>query len=419
MKGDPQSMLPPRKHFRHIKDLPQLSRWEKWKLHPVEREFAFRANDYYLRLIDWKDANDPLRKLVIPQVGELGDRGELDPSRERDYTVLPGMQHKYPKTALLLLAETCDSYCRYCFRKRLTLRRSEEIARDTREALEYIRTTKAISNVLLTGGDPLTLATSKLASTIRELMEIEHVRIVRIGSKIPAFNPFRILEDPQLLTLFDEFRRSCKRVYLMAHFTHPRELTQPALDAIQMCLDHGVIVTNQCPLVRGINDDEEVLAELFSRLTAAGAPPYYLFIGRPTRGNALFEVPVVRAWQLHQMAMSRVSGLARRARLVMSHHLGKIEVAAVTENRIILRYHRAARHEDNGRVLICRRRDDAIWLDDLEVVESASLGRTLHKEHAVKQHPSRHDQPQGSNQAIKPATPRFHSARQSLFGQGD
>lgn len=363
----------PKHHYRHLKDVPQLTDEEVQALSNVETEYAFRVNDYYLGLVDWDNPEDPLRKLVIPQVAELDDWGELDASREADYTVARGTQHKYPHTALLLVAETCDSYCRYCFRKRLTMRKSDEIAVDVREGIEYIAAHPEITNVLLTGGDPMTLATGRLEKIIGSLREIEHVNIIRIGTKVLAFNPFRFLEDQRLLEMLDRYSTPEKRIYIMSHFSHPREITEPAVKAVNELLTRGVIITNQCPLIHGVNDDSDTLARLYRKLSSIGVPPYYLFQGRPTRGNAIFEVPIVQAWKMFQEALTQVSGLGRRARLAMSHHTGKIEIMGVDERHIFLRYHRAADPADNGRILVCERDDLAVWLDDLTILQDIRL----------------------------------------------
>lgn len=367
-------MHAPTRHYRHIRKLPHLSEEEKQTLSRVEGEFAFRANDYYLQLIDWDDPDDPIRRLIIPTEGELRDWGTLDPSRESDYTVANGTQHKYTHTALILAAETCDSYCRYCFRKRLTMRRGEEVMNDVRGGIEYIRAHPEVDNVLLTGGDPLTLATNKLRRIIERLREIDHVGIIRIGTKVLAFNPYRILDDPKLIELIEAYSWREKRIYVMSHFAHPRELTEPAVEAVDRLLKAGAIIANQCPLIAGVNDDAEVLVELFNRLSMTGATPYYLFQGRPTKGNAIFEVPIVRASRIFNEAFEGTSGLGRRPRLTMSHHTGKIEIVGYDESQIYLRYHRAAHEENKGRFLICHRDDRAIWFDDLDVVHTFKPG---------------------------------------------
>ena len=217
---------------------------------------------------------------------------------------------------------------------------------DVSAGLDYIRTHPEISNVLLTGGDPLLMSTRRLREILEALAEIDHVRIVRIGSKMPAFDPWRLRRDPELQRLLASHPRDGQRLYLMAHFDHPRELTAEALAELEAYAAAGVTAVNQCPLVRGINDDPVVLAELWSRLSYAGCPPYYLFQGRPSEGNAPYEIPIVAGWRIFQQALCSGSGLARRAKFVMSHATGKIEILAIDHWNIYLRYHQAKNPAD-------------------------------------------------------------------------
>jgi L-lysine 2,3-aminomutase len=152
----------------------------------------------------------------------------------------------------------------------------------------------------------------------------------------------------------------------MAHFDHPRELTDVAIEGIDCFIRNGVICVNQCPLIKGVNDDPEVLATLFRRLSFVGCPPYYLFQGRPAAGNAPYEVPIVPGWRIFSEALRHGSGLARRARYVMSHETGKIEILAVDDGHIYLRYHRAKHPALRGQFMIYERNDEAYWLDELE-----------------------------------------------------
>ncbi len=355
------------RYITNIDKIDGLSPAERRALAPVADRYAFRLNDYYLDLIDWSDPDDPIRQLVIPRGEELEDYGELDASDEAANTVARGVQHKYADTALLLCNEVCGAYCRYCFRKRLFMNDNDEANNDVSAGLDYIRKHPEISNVLLTGGDPLLMSTRRIAETLEGLAGIEHVRIVRIGSKMPAFDPWRLRRDPELQEVLRDHPQDRQRIYLMAHFDHPRELTAEALAELEAYHAAGVTTVNQCPLIRGVNDRPEVLAELWSRLSYAGCPPYYLFQGRPTEGNAPYEIPIVEGWKIFQQALSRGSGLARRTRFVMSHATGKIEILAVDRERIYLRYHQAKDPGDLGRFLVAERDDEAGWLDDLRV----------------------------------------------------
>ncbi|MCY4026918.1 MAG: 4Fe-4S cluster-binding domain-containing protein [Acidobacteria bacterium] len=361
------------KYVRRLDQVPEIPADVRTRLQPVTQEYVFRANDYYLGLIDWNDPDDPIRQLIIPREEELNDWGRLDASNEQAVTVARGVQHKYFDTVLLLCNEVCGAYCRYCFRKRLFMDDNDEVTNDVSAGLAYVAAHPEVSNVLLTGGDPLLMSTRRLVEIFEALRAIDHVRIIRLGSKMPAFDPWRVLRDEELQAAFRKYSTPERRIYLMAHFDHPRELTGPAVEGIDACLRNGVICVNQCPLIRGVNDDAATLAEMYSRLSYIGCPPYYLFQGRPTAGNEPYEVPIVRGWHIFQEALRRGSGLARRAKYCMSHASGKVEIVGVDNERIYLRYHQAKDPANLGRFFVRSRDDRASWLDDLIPVEEPLL----------------------------------------------
>ena len=330
----------------------------------VTEKFPFRSNEYYLSLIDWKDGHDPLRRIVIPDSRELNIGGIADPSCEKDYTKKPGLQHKYDQTGLLLLTDVCGGICRFCFRKRLFMSCERETVKDVSANIEYIREHTEITNVLLTGGDPLTLETRRLEAILRELREIPHVNIIRIGSKMLAYNPYRILNDQNLLYILSRYSTPEKRIYLMAHFNHPRELTGVSIRAAEGLQRAGVIVVNQTPILNGINDEPEILTTLFRKLSFAGISPYYVFQCRPTTGNHLFQVPVEQSYEILQKSWQACSGLAKRARFVMSHATGKIEIVGRTAEHVFMRYHQAAEKADIGKFMIFPADPLARWFDD-------------------------------------------------------
>jgi len=354
------------KYILNIDRIQQLSDTEKAKLKEVSKRYVFRANDYYLSLIDWDDPNDPIRQLVIPQERELEDWGKLDASNEQAVTVAPGVQHKYGTTTLLLVNEVCGAYCRYCFRKRLFMNDNDEVVYDISKGLEYIREHPEVSNVLLTGGDPLILQTPKLEKIFQQLREIDHLKIIRLGTKMPAFNPFRFINDDALMDLISKYSLPDKRIYFICHFDHPKELTDECLEGLARIQAAGAICVNQNPIIRGISDDPKVMSELWNRLSYAGVPQYYVFQGRPTAGNEPFEVPIVEAYFKIEEAKKMSSGLAKRPKYTMSHDSGKVEILAVDDHSIYLKYHRAKEKKDEQRFLICERNDDAYWLNQLK-----------------------------------------------------
>ena len=243
------------RYIRRIEQIPEIPPELAARLKLVIERYVFRANDYYLRLIDWQDAKDPIMRLIIPLEEELRDWGRLDASNEAAVTPVRGVQHKYTDTVLLLCNEVCGAYCRYCFRKRLFMDENDEVTKDISEGLSYIASHPEVTNVLLTGGDPLLMSTRRLVEIFEALREFDHVRIIRIGSKMPAFDPWRVQNDQKLLAAFRKYSTPEKRIYLMAHFDHPRELTGPAIAGIDACIKNGVVCVNQWELYRIVTNN--------------------------------------------------------------------------------------------------------------------------------------------------------------------
>jgi len=361
------------KYLTKLEQIPQLSDAEREDLEKVNEQFIFRSNEYYQSLIDWDDPDDPIRRIVVPDVKELDDWGQLDASNEEKYTKVKGLEHKYTSTALLLVNEVCAAYCRFCFRKRLFMDENEEVTKDISEGLEYIREHPEVSNVLLTGGDPMIMSTSKLGPIIKSIREVDHVKIIRIGTKIPAFNPYRIINDPSLHEMIRTYSTDEKKIYIMAHFNHPKELTPVAVKGLNMLMQSGAVVVNQTPIIKGVNDDPEVLAELFNRLSFIGVPPYYVFLCRPTLGNEPFAISIENGYKIFEQARSKCSGLAKRAKLVMSHETGKVEVVGMSKGQVFLKYSRSANVENDAKFLVFDSNPDAYWLDDYEEAQMEFL----------------------------------------------
>jgi KamA family protein len=352
------------KYITKLYHISQLSAAEQEELKEVGKKFVFRSNEYYQSLIDWDDPNDPIRRIVVPANEELNDWGKLDVSDEGAYTVVAGLEHKYRETALLLVNDVCGAYCRFCFRKRLFMSDNNEAVRDITDGLEYIKQHGEVTNVLLTGGDPLILSTEKLESIISRIRKVDHVKIIRIGTKIPAHNPYRIINDPSLLKMIEMHSTDLKKIYIMTHFNHPKELTEVAITSLNMLQKVGAVTTNQTPLIRGINDDPSTLAALLNLLSFIGVPAYYIFQCRPTLGNKPYSVPLEEAYSIFAQAHASCSGLAKRARFVMSHTTGKIEVVGLTDEKIFMRYHQAACPDNASRFLVFQRNPNARWFDD-------------------------------------------------------
>jgi lysine 2,3-aminomutase len=343
-----------------------ITRAEAGELGEIVARHPMSVTRYYLSLIEWGDPADPIRKMSIPSRGESSSLGLYDTSGERENTKLPGLQHKYRSTALILATNRCATYCRFCFRKRLVGLTSSEILERLSDAAEYVRAHREISNVLLSGGDPLVLPTCAIARVLEMLTDIDHLDFLRIGTRVPVVLPDRIAGDDCLLDLFRRHSRAGRRLYVVTHFNHPREITARSVAAIGALLSAGVVVNNQTVLLRGVNDDATVLATLLRGLVSVGVSPYYVFQCRPVkRVKASFQVPLARGHAVVEGARELLSGHGKRFKYVMSHRSGKIEIVGIMNGEIYLRYHEAKRAEDEGRLFRRPLTRGAGWLDDL------------------------------------------------------
>jgi lysine 2,3-aminomutase len=373
-----ETVLEKQNIIRRISDLPELGRDEASALELVTREFEFRVPKYYAALIDWTNPNDPLRKIILPNVEEILSDLDLDPSDEAENTLVHGLQHKYKSTALLLVNDVCAAYCRFCFRKRFTLATSvqhhivpaqqlglyeNETSFEVGEAIAYIADHKEINNVLITGGDPLMLSLGRLEKIVKTLREISHVKIIRIGTKVPAFDPNTISDA--LLDMLASYVHQDRRIYLMMHFNHPRELTHHVLKLIDRILVRGIIVCNQTPLLRGVNDNAQVLVSLLNLLADGGITPHYIFQCRPTKGNEPYMMTIQKGLQIVSAVRAQLSGLAKRFRYVASHATGKIEIIGHSGENMVFRYHEAKYPGDEDRVFMLPSSNPIYWFDPI------------------------------------------------------
>lgn len=337
----------------------------------VAKKFPVRVNSHYLSLIDPDNPDDPIRRIVIPHEGELmDDDGDWDPSNENKYTPIDdfnALKQKYEDTVLVIVTDQCGSICRFCFRKRLFSEEGEKDAqKDLDPAFEYIRGHPEIQNVLLTGGDSLMISTRRLEHILSELSDIDHIDTIRLGTKMLAFYPQRVTNDGSLVSLLAEHSTPQKKIYVMAHFTHPNEFSDETFHAIDLLKGTaGVEIRNQTPLLKGVNDDPKVLSKHLRNLYTSGVTPYYLFICRPTIGNKDFSIPIETALDLFNETMGELPGIAKTVKLVMSHYTGKIEVVGMTDDKqIVMKYHRAPNPKDVGKLLTFQSNPQALWLDD-------------------------------------------------------
>jgi KamA family protein len=325
----------------------------------------YQVTRFYRDLIRKSGSYEQLKYIVEPSLLEFRSPGSLDTSGEHDHTVVPGLQHKYPQTGLLLVTEKCASYCRYCFRKRMVGKDSEEVAPEYALVAAYIRQHPEMNNVLLSGGDPFVLTTEKLHRIMDHLLPCPNLTSSRFGSKMTAFYPPRFA-DPELPAFFQRISEAGKTPVIVAHFDHFGEISEEAAASIRILRAVGVQFLNQTVLLAKVNDDPEALAETFRRCHEIGARPYYLFQGRPVKGASHFQVSLRRGVEIVRGVNRRLSGIQKTFRYIMSHYTGKIEILDLgDDNRLYMRYHQNPQVEKIGRVFSRPYREEACWLDDL------------------------------------------------------
>jgi len=324
---------------------------------------------HYASLIDWTDPKDPIKKMAIPSPQELILEGIYDTSGEAENTKLPGLQHKYLETVLVLVTNSCATYCRHCFRKRLVGLPNEETLKRLEDAAEYIEKHTEINNVLVSGGDPLTLSNKTLERILDRLIRIPHIKFIRIGTRVPVTYPSRF-EDNELLGLFKKYSAIDKRLYIVTQFNHPREICSQSIRAVHDLIDAGVLLNNQTVLLRGVNDKPDILAGLMDKLVSIGVAPYYVFQCRPlTRVKSHFQVPLCEGLRIVEKAKARCNGFSKRFKYVMSHFTGKIEILGIIDGEIYFKYHEAKNRKNMGLMFKRPVNESAGWLDDFTLYE--------------------------------------------------
>jgi lysine 2,3-aminomutase len=280
------------------------------EIETVAERYAIGLTPTIADLIDRTDAADPIARQFIPDPAELDASPweKADPIGDEAFSPVAGIVHRYPDRVLLKLLHICPVYCRFCFRREVVGPGSQtHLAPDVLDrAFAYIAARPAIWEVILTGGDPLMLALRRLAEAMERLAAIEHVKVVRIHTRVPAVDPARITEA--LVSLL----RSCgKTVYVVLHANHPREISTPARAACARLVDSGIPMLSQSVLLAGVNDDLATLEALMRAFVEARIKPYYLHQLDPAPGTARFAVPLQRGQALMRALLGRVSGLCR------------------------------------------------------------------------------------------------------------
>lgn len=401
--------------YRQVPQLNALSDDEKFAIDVVGQVLPFRINNYVIdQLIDWENVpNDPIYRLTVPQRGMLQPehfnamakllrngasaeeirnmaneiRLQLNPhpAGQLEYNVptvngvkLTGVQHKYRETLLFFPSQgqTCHAYCTFCFRwpQFVGMDELKFAMKETELLIEYIRQHPEVTDILFTGGDPMIMRSSALASYIEPLLAIDHIHTIRIGTKALSYYPYRFTHDndaDDLMRLFEKVSESGKHLAIMGHFNHHQELRTPALEeAVARIRNTGAQIRTQSPLMRHINDDPVVWSTMWRRQVDLGMIPYYMFLARDTGAQHYFAVPMVKAWEIFREAYQQVSGICRTVRgPSASATPGKIQVLGVTEIHgkkvIALRFLQGRNPDWVHRPFFAEYDEHATWVDEL------------------------------------------------------
>ena len=405
-------------HFSQIRQLKTLSRGMRFAMRVVATVLPFRVNQYVIdQLIDWNNVpDDPIFQMTFPQPGMLSREHfddvsallksdadnktimntvhrihmELNPHPAEQMTLnvpmlngepLHGIQHKYRETVLFFptQGQTCHAYCTFCFRwPQFAKEKGLRICLKEGPNLHaYLKEHKEVSDLLVTGGDPMVMKSSTLSRYLLPLRspDFDHIQTIRIGTKALTYWPHRFVFDAdadELLFTLEKLVKSGKHVAIMAHYNHWREMeTEVAREAIRQVRNTGVVIRAQGPLLAHINDDKDVWATMWRKQVHLGITPYYMFVERDTGAYRYFEVPLARAWEIYQGAIQQVSGLGRTVRgPSMSASPGKVEIQGVAEVKgekvFVLRFLQGRNPDWAERPFFAKFDAHATWLNHLK-----------------------------------------------------
>lgn len=290
-----------------LERLISLSEQEKKDIEGCLKRFRMAITPYYASLIDPKDPNCPIRLQAVPTLNELNILPcELaDPLNEEHDSPAPNIVHRYPDRVLFLVTHMCSMYCRHCTRRRTVGEEDKIITkREFDAAINYIERNPNIRDVLISGGDPLTLSDDKLEQILSRLRSIEHVEIIRIGTRVPVVLPMRITSE--LTSMLKKYHP----IWINTHFNHPREFTPEAIKACADIVDSGIPLGNQSVLLKNINDDAQIMKELLLKLVKARIRPYYLYQCDLSQGLGHFRTNVEKGIEIIQSLTGNISGYA-------------------------------------------------------------------------------------------------------------
>lgn len=296
-----------------IRDIPTLEKVmeltpeEKDNLSKVLGRFKMAITPYYAALMDKNDPHCPVRMLAVPTFSELNDdESDLDdPLHEDVDSPAPGLTHRYPDRVLLLVTNVCSMYCRHCTRRRVVGHEDADFSQKNIDlAIEYIKNTPEVRDVLISGGDPLVLSDDKLEYVIQKLREIDHVEIIRIGTRMPVVLPQRITDN--LCNMLKKYHP----IYLNTHFNHPKEITLEAKEACERLANAGISLGNQTVLLKGLNDCPNLMKRLVHELLMIRVKPYYIYQCDLSKGISHFRTSISKGIEIIENLRGHTTGFA-------------------------------------------------------------------------------------------------------------
>jgi lysine 2,3-aminomutase len=290
-----------------LKKLINITEEEEKNIGSVLEKFRMGITPYYASLMDKDDPNCPVRMQAVPELVEthMGANDMEDPLHEDTDSPVPGLTHRYPDRVLLLITDQCSMYCRHCTRRRFAGQKDSPMGMDRiKKAIDYIRRTPQVRDVLLSGGDALLVSDERLEEIIKELREIPHVEIIRIGSRAPVVMPQRITEN--LVNMLKKYHP----IWLNTHFNHPKEITEESTRAIELLANAGIPLGNQSVLLRGINDCVHIMRDLVHKLVKIRVRPYYIYQCDLSMGIEHFRTSVGKGIEIVEGLRGHTSGYA-------------------------------------------------------------------------------------------------------------
>lgn len=284
-----------------------LTATEKQDIAKVLEVFRMGITPYYASLMDPDDPYCPVRRQAVPTISEAlpGTADMQDPLHEEKDSPVPGLTHRYPDRVLFLITDQCSMYCRHCTRRRFAGQRDAGVSWDyIEQGLEYIKNTPAVRDVLLSGGDALLMSDHQLEKIIQRLREIPHVEIIRLGTRTPVVMPQRITDD--LVKMLKKYHP----IWLNTHFNHPKEITPESVAACEKLVDAGIPVGNQTVLLRGVNDNPQIMKELMLGLVRIRVRPYYIYQCDLSMGIEHFRTKVSKGLEIIEALRGHISGYA-------------------------------------------------------------------------------------------------------------